>query len=178
MGSGAVLWMTGLSGAGKSTLASGAGRVLRSLGHRVIVLDGDSVRAGLSRDLGFSPEDRRENLRRIAEVASMCAQAGLLAVVACISPRQVDRDRARATIGEDFHEIYVRADLNVCEARDPKGLYARARAGLVPDFTGISAPFEPPTHPDLVVDTVVLNEVRSVQRIVDYVTSHLDIGTE
>src|SRR3546814_386164 len=150
---GAVIWMTGLSGTGKSTLAMRVEQRLFAKGLQVYVLDGDNVRRGLNADLGFSPEDRAENIRRVGEAAALFADAGLVVVTAFISPYRADRDRARAAAGDAFHEVYVKADLETCEARDPKGLYRRARAGEIPDFTGISAPYESPESPELIVDT-------------------------
>ena len=150
---GGVLWLTGLSGAGKSTIAAEAERRLFDKGYQVSVLDGDNLRHGLSADLGFSPEDRAENIRRIGEVGTLFARAGMIAITAFISPYRSDRDRARSAYPDGFAEIYVRANLATCEARDPKGLYKKARAGEIPEFTGISAPYEAPESPDLVIDT-------------------------
>ncbi len=151
----ATIWLTGLSGSGKSTLASVLEDRLIAAGHACVVLDGDNVRYGLNRDLGFSPEDRSENIRRIAEVAKLFNDAGLIVITAFISPYRADRDQAREIIGaERFIEAYVDAPLAACEERDPKGLYARARAGEIPDFTGVSAPYEEPLEPDLRLDTV------------------------
>jgi bifunctional enzyme CysN/CysC len=166
---GGVMWFTGLSGAGKSTLAVQVERRLHALGYHVYVLDGDNVRSGLCADLGFAPEDRAENIRRIGEVAALMSQAGLIVVTAFISPYRSDRDRARRAAGDDFHEIYVKADLAVCEQRDPKGLYRKARAGEIADFTGISAPYEAPERAELVVDTSADPVDACVQRIIDYV---------
>ncbi len=151
---GAVIWLTGLSGSGKSTLAMALERALHEQGKQAYVLDGDNVRFGLNSDLGFSPEDRTENIRRIGEVANLMANAGLICITAFISPYREDRDRARQAAKELFCEVYVKADVAVCEERDPKGLYKKARAGEIPEFTGISAPYEAPEEPDLVVDTV------------------------
>ena len=173
---GGVLWLTGLSGAGKSTVALGVEHALHRLGYQAFVLDGDNVRAGLNSDLGFSPEDRHENLRRIAEVASLFAQSGSLVVTAFISPYQADRDQARAIIGEGFHEVHVHAGLDVCEARDPKGLYKRARAGLIPNFTGISAPFEVPTNPDLIIDTAKYDIGESIHATIDHIETHFTLN--
>ncbi|MFP4004474.1 MAG: adenylyl-sulfate kinase [Alphaproteobacteria bacterium] len=150
---GGVIWLTGLSGAGKSTLAAALEKRLFDKGYNVFVLDGDNVRHGLNANLGFSPEDRAENIRRVGEVAALFARAGFVVVTAFISPYRSDRERARTAAGEDFHEIYVRADLSVCEQRDPKGLYRRARAGEIREFTGVSAPYEEPEAPDFTVDT-------------------------
>jgi len=146
---GGILWLTGLSGAGKSTLARELERVLRARGWQAFVLDGDALRTGLNADLGFSPQDRAENIRRSGEVAGLFAQAGIIAICAFISPYRADRDRVRAAHAAAFHEIHVSAPLEVCEARDPKGLYRRARSGEIAQFTGISAPYEPPLAPEL-----------------------------
>jgi len=152
--SGCVVWLTGLSGAGKSTIAEELERSLLSQGRPTYVLDGDKLRTGLCSDLGFSPADRTENIRRVAEVAKLFADAGLICIVAFISPYRADRARARSLMPEGkFIEAYLSAPLEVCEQRDPKGLYARARAGLVKDFTGISAPYEPPLNPELELRT-------------------------
>lgn len=166
---GGVLWLTGLSGAGKSTLALAAEQALHGLGYQVYVLDGDNVRSGLNADLGFSPGDRHENIRRVAEVAALFAQSGTLVLTAFISPYRADRESARGSIGDAFHEVFVSADLETCEARDPKGLYRRARAGEIPEFTGISAPYEVPSSPDLVVATDTQTIDRSVTTVIDYV---------
>ncbi|MEN8197256.1 MAG: adenylyl-sulfate kinase [Pseudomonadota bacterium] len=164
---GGVLWLTGLSGSGKSTLAMAFQRNLFEQGRQVYVLDGDNVRQGLNKDLGFSPEARTENIRRIAEVARLFADAGFLVVAAFISPYREDRDNARALVGEAFLEVYVRADLSVCERRDPKGLYVRARSGDIPEFTGISAPYEEPVSPDLVVDTGALSVDAALHALIE-----------
>ncbi len=149
-----VIWFTGLSGSGKSTLAHAVENALHEAGCRTFVLDGDNIRHGLNKDLGFSPEDREENIRRIGEVASLFTQAGVIAMTAFISPYRADRDKARAIAGEgNFVEVYVKCALDVCEERDPKGLYKKARAGEIKEFTGISAPYEEPDHAELVVDT-------------------------
>jgi bifunctional enzyme CysN/CysC len=169
---GGVVWLTGLSGAGKSTLAVALERRLFALGYQVYVLDGDNVRHGLSADLGFSPEDRTENIRRIGELGALMARAGMVVITAFISPYRSDRARARAAAGEHFHEVYIEAELALCEARDPKGLYKKARAGQIPDFTGISAPYEPPETPDLVVNTGSLDVEAAIAELVDYATRH------
>jgi len=148
-----VLWYTGLSGSGKSTLAQAVSTALFEMGCRTYVLDGDNIRHGLNKNLGFSPEDRNENIRRIGEVAKLFADAGVIASTAFISPYRADRDQARALLPESFVEVYVKADLEVCESRDPKGLYKKARAGEIPEFTGISAPYEEPLNAEIVVDT-------------------------
>ncbi|MDH0098714.1 adenylyl-sulfate kinase [Ectopseudomonas hydrolytica] len=149
-----TLWMTGLSGAGKSTLAFALEKRLISQGHACFVLDGDNVRHGLNRDLDFSPHARTENIRRVAEVAKLMNSAGLIVISSFISPYREDRGAARDIIGnEAFLEIHISTALQDCERRDPKGLYQKARAGLISDFTGISAPYEPPLTPALSIDT-------------------------
>lgn len=164
---GAVVWFTGLSGSGKSTIARALEEALFERSVRSYVLDGDNIRHGLNRNLGFSPEDRQENIRRIGEVAKLFAEAGLIAITAFISPYRTDRDQARAISSADFLEIYVECPLAVCESRDPKGLYQKARAGVIPEFTGISAPYEPPLHPELVLDTAVLSVNEAVGRVLE-----------
>ena len=151
---GAVVWITGLSGAGKTTLAEALERTLFDLGCNVFVLDGDKVRGGLCADLGFSLPERSENVRRIGEVARLFSQAGQIVIVSAISPMRADRQRARALVpAPQFVEVYCRCPLEVCEARDPKGLYRRARAGQLPEFTGISSPYEAPDAAEVVVDS-------------------------
>jgi len=150
---GAVLWFTGLSGAGKSTLAHAVEERLHEMGCRTFVIDGDNVRHGLCADLGFSDADRVENIRRVGEVAGLFVQAGVLTLTAFISPFREDRERVRTILGEDFIEVHCDTSLDVCEARDVKGLYKRARAGEIADFTGISSPYEAPDNPDLRVNT-------------------------
>lgn len=167
--SGAVIWLTGLSGAGKSTLAMALERALFAKGAQVYVLDGDNVRAGLNSDLGFSSADRSENIRRVGEVAALFADAGIIVVTAFISPMQRDRDLARKAAGERFHEVYVSADLETCELRDTKGLYKRARAGDIQEFTGISSPYEAPEKPELTLDTAQAPVDRCVDDLVAYV---------
>lgn len=169
---GGVLWFTGLSGAGKSTIAMAVERELFRRGLQVYVLDGDNIRYGLSANLGFVPEDRAENIRRVGEVAALFADAGMIAITAFISPYRSDRQRARAAARESFHEIYIKADLAACESRDPKGLYLRARKGEIPEFTGISAPYEPPEAPNLVIDTQLLSIDECVASVIEYVESH------
>jgi adenylylsulfate kinase len=151
---GATLWFTGLSGSGKSTVARKVEAALARRGHHVYTLDGDNVRYGLCRDLGFSPADRRENIRRIGEVCKLFTDAATLTLAAFVSPYREDRDSVRALLGPgDFLEIYVAAELGVCEARDPKGLYKKARAGEIPEFTGVSAPYEAPERPEITLHT-------------------------
>ncbi len=166
---GCVVWLTGLSGAGKSTIAAGLDGQLTHSGRKSFILDGDIMRRGLCSDLKFSQADRRENVRRISEVASLFADAGIICIVALISPYRMDRDAARGIIGSDrFVEVFVNAPLAVCEQRDPKGLYARARAGQIAEFTGISAPYEPPSAPEVEIWTNRLNVPDSVAKIVEF----------
>ena len=151
---GVVIWFTGLSGSGKSTVANEVAYKLHTMGHITYVLDGDNIRHGLNKDLGFSPEDREENIRRISEVANLFADAGVIACTAFISPYRKDRNFCRDLVGKNrFLEIYTKASLETCEKRDPKGMYKKARAGQIKDFTGINAPYEKPENPELIVDT-------------------------
>lgn len=151
---GVTVWFTGLSGSGKSTVAIEVDRILTNRGAVCTILDGDNVRHGLNSDLGFSPEDRNENIRRIGEVAKLFTETGIINLTAFISPYRADRDRNRQIQGEcDFIEVFVDAPLEVCEQRDPKGLYEKARAGIIPEFTGISAPYEAPEKPEIVLNT-------------------------
>ncbi|MSQ02977.1 MAG: adenylyl-sulfate kinase [Myxococcales bacterium] len=151
---GAVVWLTGLSASGKSTIARRAEQMLLERGHVCYVLDGDNIRFGLNKDLGFSPADRTENIRRIGEVARLFADSCVITLTAFISPYRADRDAVRAiTPAGTFFEAYVHASLQTCEERDPKGLYKKARAGQIPEFTGISAPYEEPLSPELVIRT-------------------------
>ncbi|WP_462386691.1 adenylyl-sulfate kinase [Acidovorax sp. Q11] len=153
-----TVWLTGLSGAGKSTLAYALEEQLHELGFASFVLDGDNLRHRLNRDLGFSAAERTENIRRVAEVAALMNDAGLMVFTALISPQRSDRAMARALIGEHrFLEVHVSTPLDVCEGRDPKGLYTMARAGRIPHFTGVSAPYEPPESPDYCIDTALLD---------------------
>ena len=149
-----ILWFTGLSGAGKSTLANAVESRLYERGCHTFVIDGDNVRHGLCGDLGFSATDRTENIRRVGEVAKLFIEAGVITLTAFISPFRADRDRVRTMVnGGEFFEIYCKADLEVCEGRDVKGLYQKARAGVISDFTGISSPYEAPEAPEVVVET-------------------------
>ncbi len=173
---GAVLWFTGLSGAGKSTLAIALEEALFGLGHHVYVLDGDNVRSGLNSDLGFSHEDRTENIRRVGEVAALFAQAGVICISAFISPYREDREIARRAAGDKFLEVYIAADLATCEQRDPKGLYKKARAGEIEDFTGISAPYEEPEHPDIVIDTSKATINSGVDALMEFVLERLCVA--
>lgn len=170
---GVVIWLTGLSGSGKSTIAVELQAQLFEADCQVFILDGDNIRHGLNKDLGFSPEDREENIRRIGEVAKLFADAGVIAVTSFISPYRRDRDINRALLPEgEFIEVYVHAPLDVCEKRDPKGLYRKARAGIIPEFTGISAPYEAPLNPELVIDTDKLSVEESAQKILEYLKKH------
>jgi adenylylsulfate kinase len=151
---GAILWFTGLSGCGKSTIANTVDHLLHEMGKHTYLLDGDNVRMGLNKNLGFSAEDRAENIRRIGEVAKLFADAGMITLTAFISPYKVDRDGVRALMQDDeFVEVYVNASLETCEARDPKGLYKKARAGEIKGFTGIDDPYEAPENAELVLDS-------------------------
>ena len=174
---GGVLWFTGLSGAGKSTVAMAVEQDLFRRGYHTYVLDGDNIRKGLNANLGFSPEDRAENIRRVGEVAALFADAGFVVITAFISPYRSDRERARMAAGERFHEVFVNADLATCEKRDPKGLYRRARAGEIQEFTGISAPYEIPEQPELIVDTGRGSVDACVEQVVDYVMRNFGIET-
>jgi adenylylsulfate kinase len=168
----ATVWLTGLSGSGKSTLAFAVEQALVEQGRAVYVLDGDNVRFGLNRDLGFSPDDRTENIRRIGEVCRLFQDAGLIVLTAFISPYQADRDAVRALHPEGaFHEIHVDTPLEVCEARDVKGLYAKARTGEIPEFSGVSAPYEAPASPDLRIDTSTQALEESVAEVLRYLDS-------
>lgn len=165
-----ILWFTGLSGAGKSTLAHAVEEKLFQMECRTFVFDGDNVRHGLCGDLSFSEEDRRENIRRIGEMAKLFVEAGVIALTAFISPFRADREKVRGLVPHsDFIEIYCRCPLDVCESRDVKGLYSRARAGEIKDFTGISSPYEIPDNPELIVDT----GSQTLEACVDHVLSHL-----
>jgi bifunctional enzyme CysN/CysC len=166
---GGVIWLTGLSGAGKSTIANATLRRLFDAGWQAQFIDADNMRAGLSNDLGFGRADRTENIRRVAHVAKLLAEAGTVALVALITPLKSHREVARAVCGEDFHEIYVRADLETCRARDPKGLYRLADAKKIGAFTGLASPYEAPTAPDLVLDTAALDVERSVAGLAAYI---------
>jgi adenylylsulfate kinase len=166
---GGVVWMTGLSGSGKSTLAGALADRLLNEGHFPVVLDGDLVRKGLNSDLGFGPKDRQENIRRVAEVAALLADAAVVGIVALISPYRADRDKARETVGSlRFVEVFVDAPLEVCESRDPKGLYRQARTGRLQEFTGVSAPYEPPDRPELRLATHLLTVEQCVETLYEH----------
>jgi len=173
---GGVLWLTGLSASGKSSLAMALEQALMERGYSCYVLDGDNVRGGLNANLGFSPEDRSENIRRVSEVAALFADAGLICITAFISPYRADRARARLRCKQAFHEIYLAADLAACEARDPKGLYKKARAGELREFTGVSAPYESPERADCVIDTSVETLAASVEKLIGYVVANFPLG--
>ncbi len=168
---GAVLWFTGLSGSGKSTIANTVDHKLFEMGKHTFVLDGDNIRMGLNKNLGFSPEDRTENIRRIGEVSKLYTDAGILVMTAFISPYLEDRDQVREIMGEgEFIEVLVKASLETCEERDPKGLYKKARAGEIKGFTGIDAPYEEPAKPELVLDS----DAKGIDELADEVIAYLD----
>jgi adenylyl-sulfate kinase len=170
---GCVVWLTGLSGSGKSTIAIELERELFNLGKHAYVLDGDNIRHGLGSDLGFSPQDRKENIRRTGEVARLLADAGIICIAAFISPYRSDREIVRKTVPSGkFFEVYLNAPLDVCERRDPKGLYAKARAGVIKDFTGISAPYEAPLQPEIELRTDQLSVDESVSMILECLNHH------
>jgi adenylyl-sulfate kinase len=169
---GCVLWLTGLSGSGKSTISRALEHNLVMNGHMAFVLDGDEVRSGLNKDLGFSPQDRQENIRRISEIAKLFADCGVICVTAFISPLKAHRSMAREIIGDDrFFEVYVDADVSVCEKRDPKGLYKKARAGTIREFTGLTSGYEPPEKPDIRLDTTSSTVEQSVWQLAHYIAS-------
>ncbi len=166
---GCVVWFTGLSGSGKSTLANAVAHLLHERRHHTYVLDGDNVRHGLNKNLGFSPEDREENIRRVGEVSKLFVDAGTVVMTAFISPYRADRDQARELISENrFVEVYVECPLDVCEERDPKGLYKKARSGEIKEFTGISAPYEAPNKPEVLVNSADLSILESAQKVISY----------
>ena len=170
---GCVIWFTGLSGSGKSTVANQVAAHLHQSGRITYVLDGDNIRHGLNKNLGFSPEDRQENIRRIGEVAKLFADAGLITTTAFISPYRQDRDAVRDIMSPDrFVEVFVDCPLEVCENRDPKGLYKKARAGELKGFTGIDAPYEAPQSPELVVNTNQLDVAGCTEQVIDYLMEH------
>ena len=167
---GVMVWFTGLSGSGKSTVALGVERELHRRGILCRILDGDNIRAGINSNLGFSPEDRRENIRRIAEVGKLFVDTGVVTLACFVSPTEEIRQMAREIVGaDDFKEVFVSTPIEECERRDVKGLYARARRGEVKEFTGVSAPFEAPQHPALSIDTSVLPLEESIARVVEMV---------
>jgi adenylylsulfate kinase len=164
-----VLWFTGLSAAGKSTIAHGVEKKLFDLGVRSYVLDGDNVRHGINSDLGFSRHDRKENIRRIIEISKLLIDGGLIVLASFISPFQKDRDCIRSSFaGDNFYEIYVKCSLQECELRDPKGMYAKARQGIIKNYTGISAPYEEPISPHLIIDTESYDIADSIKLVLNY----------
>jgi len=166
---GIVIWFTGLSGSGKSTLAHAVEEKLFETGHLSYVLDGDNIRHGLNKNLGFSPEDREENIRRIGEVSRLFADAGVIAMTAFISPYRADRDKARELVEKGrFVEVFVKVPLDVAENRDPKGLYKKARAGEIKEFTGIDAPYEEPLNAELTIDTSIYSLEESSEMVLNY----------
>ncbi len=168
---GAVLWFTGLSGSGKSTIANTVDHLLHARGQHTYLLDGDNIRMGLNKNLGFSAEDRAENIRRIGEVSKLFADAGLITLTAFISPYRADRDAVRALMPDgEFVEVLVDASLETCEARDPKGLYKKARAGEIKGFTGIDDPYEAPEKPELVLDS----DTKSIDELAEEVVAYLE----
>lgn len=169
----AVIWFTGLSGSGKSTVSVALEKALFNEGKQTYRLDGDNVRHGLNKNLGFSPEDRTENIRRIGEVAKLMVDAGSITVTAFISPYKQDRDNVRAILKDDeFIEVYTKCSVEECENRDPKGLYKKARSGEIPEFTGISAPYEAPDHPEIILDIEHESIDQSVDRVIQYLKQH------
>ena len=171
-----VIWLVGLSGSGKSTLAGNIETVLHQKGYKTYLLDGDNVRLGLNNDLGFSSKDRTENIRRISEVARLFNDAGIIVLSAFISPLESDRNQARELIGvENFIEIFVHCPLHICEKRDVKGLYAKARKGLIPNFTGIDAPFENPRQPNLTISTEAEAPAASLKKLLDFIEPKLKL---
>ena len=167
---GMVLWFTGLSGSGKSTLANALNEALHAKKISTYLLDGDNIRHGLCRDLGFSDKDREENIRRIGEVANLFMNAGIVTITAFVSPFRSDREKVRKIIGKDFIEIFCAANIDICETRDTKGLYKKARLGEIKDFTGISSPYEIPNDPEIIVETGLLDINSSVSQIVKYLS--------
>jgi len=169
----ALIWITGLSASGKSTIAIELEHRLFQKKIKTFVLDGDNVRHGLNKDLGFSPEDRRENLRRVGEVAKLLVDAGLLTIAAFISPYASDRDAIRelfSSSNEEFIEVYLKCGLDVCELRDPKGLYKKARSGEIPEFTGVSQPYETPLNPEIIIESDKLAVEECVEALIAYLT--------
>jgi bifunctional enzyme CysN/CysC len=175
---GGVLWLTGLPGSGKSTLAFALEQRLFKAGYRAYVLDGDNIRHGLNADLGFSPVDRTENIRRVGEVAALFAGAGMIVITAFISPYRADRAAARKAAKQNFHEVFLGASLETCEKRDPKGLYAKARRGEIGEFTGVTAPYEAPEKPELMIDTGAMKAEDSVALLEDYAEKHFKLPAD
>ncbi|HEX3015038.1 MAG TPA: adenylyl-sulfate kinase [Desulfobacteria bacterium] len=169
---GLLLWFTGLSGSGKSTIANAVARTLHESGKLTYVLDGDNIRHGLNKDLGFTLPERKENIRRIGEVARLFVDAGVIVLAAFISPLNEDRKLLRTILGPDFVEVYVNCPLEVCEGRDPKELYAKARAGEIKEFTGITSPYEAPTNPELTLHSDAESVQESAEKVLDFLTGH------
>ena len=168
-----LIWFTGLSGSGKSTVSVALEKALFEAGKQTYRLDGDNVRHGLNKNLGFSPEDRQENIRRIGEVGKLMVDSGAITVTAFISPYKQDRDNVRQLFEEqEFIEVYTQCSIETCEQRDPKGLYKKARTGEIPEFTGISAPYEPPENPEIIIDTEDNSVEASVNQILNYLKEH------
>lgn len=166
-----VVWFTGLSASGKSTIAYILEKILFNKGIKVYVLDGDNIRKGLNADLGFSPDERKENLRRIAEVSKLFIDAGILLLASFISPYKKDRDYVKEKIGiENYIEVYVKCPVEVCERRDPKGMYKKAKAGIIKEYTGVSAPYEEPESPDLIIESDKISVEEAVQKVLNYLT--------
>jgi len=175
---GVTVWLTGLSGSGKSTIAVATEKALLERGRHAYVLDGDNIRHGLNKNLGFSPADRTENIRRIGEVAKLFVDAGMVAITAFISPYRADRDQVRALVGaDDFVEVFVDCPLEVCEQRDVKGLYEKARAGKIPEFTGISAPYEAPLRAEVTLRTHEQPPEASATQVLDYLVARGLVAT-
>jgi len=170
---GAVVWLYGMSGSGKSTIANAAEKVLHQQGRMTTILDGDNLRTGLNQHLGFSDDDRRENIRRVAHVAKIFAQQGIVTLVSVITPRQELRDLARDIIGSDYYEVFVKASYDLCEKRDVKGLYAKAATGEIENFTGKDSQFEEPSKPDLIIETEGQEVADSVTTLLDAVHSKI-----
>ena len=174
-----IMWFTGLSAAGKSTLANALNKEFHDMHIHGYVLDGDNIRHGLNKDLGFSPEDRKENIRRIGEVAKLFVDGGMVALTAFISPYREDRQQVRELVKEDeFIEVFVKCDLTVCEERDPKGIYKKAREGKIKQFTGISAPYEEPEKAEIIIDTVKYTVEESIRQIIDYLNENSYINIQ
>jgi adenylylsulfate kinase len=170
---GIVCWLFGLSGSGKSTVANAAERLLHQEGRMTVILDGDNLRSGLNANLGFTDEDRNENVRRVSEVAKIFANQGIITIVSVITPQQKFREQAREIIGDDFLEVYVQADFETCAERDPKGLYQKMKAGKLKDFTGKDSLFEEPENPDLVLDTTQLAIPQAAVRLADFLKNRI-----
>ena len=170
---GIVVWMCGLSGSGKSTIANAAERVLHEQGRMTTILDGDNLRSGLNSNLGFSDEDRLENIRRFSEVAKLFVEQGIITFVSAITPKGELRDMARDIVGDDFFEVYVKASYEACEERDVKGLYAKAAKGEIKDFTGKQSGFEPPEHADLTIDTEATSIEEAASTLLDAIQNRL-----